>query len=172
MKYGLLLVLGLSVGVLGASSSSTAPPLLPRRPVSFQQSFGLLERRNIFDSSRNGDVSERPRTTEILQPRRDLQTLTGLVLEDGAYSAFVEDGQSNVTTKYRVGDTTPGGKLTSAGMDSITLQAGGRTIHVWLGQNLSGMAPVATTNPTTEPIGPGGDMIERLRQRRLQELHQ
>lgn len=163
----MVLAVAISVGTQGAS----APPvLLPRRPVSFAQSFRLLLVRNIFDASRTTDrgTYRSSTTTTTFQPQSTL-TLTGLVYEAGAYSAFVEDSRSNVTTKYRIGDRVGSGQITAAGMDYIDLNVRGRMLHIYLGQTLSGSNPGATTNPTTEP-SPGNDILERLRQRRLEEM--
>jgi hypothetical protein len=170
---GVLMIVLLGIVALGATVPGRIqpPPLLPRRPVSFAQSFRLLMERNIFDASRSPYVNQPVFSTTTATVQQNSLTLTGLVYEDGTYAAFVENSGTNTTTKYKIGDAVSGGKIIGAGMDYVDLLSGGRTIHVILGQNMSGMSPVATTNPTTEP-SPGNDMIERLRLRRLQELHQ
>lgn len=163
-----------AAAALGATSQTTrVPPLLPHRPVSFADSYRLLERRNIFDSSRNGDTEDR-RPIVYTPPAVNTFTLTGLEHEDGAYSAFIENSLTNLTTEYKVGDTVSNGKITAVGMDYLDLNTNGRTIRVYLGQTLAGTSPTsATTNPSsTQPASPEDSMIERLRQRRLNELKQ
>jgi hypothetical protein len=171
-SMGVLMIVLLAIVALGTTAPVRIPPppLLPRRPISFAQSFRLLLERNIFDSSRSPYVYQtNVTTTPTVQ--QNMLTLTGLVEEGGAYAAFIENSGTNTTTKYKIGDAVSGGKIIGAGMDYVDLLTGGRTIHVTLGQNMSGMSPVATTNPTTAP-SLGSDMEERLRQRRMQELHQ
>ena len=152
---------------LSTAAPTTAPTPLIRPAGSFSQEYQLLTRRNIFDQNRRY-VS--PTLVQVQTPGQETLTLTGLVLENGQYAAFIEDSRGAATTKYHVGDTVDGGKITAAGMDYIMFTAGTRTIRVDLGRTLAGTSPTTTTSATTVPVGPGGDMLERLRQRRLLEL--
>src|SRR5262249_1169520 len=93
-----------AAAAFGATSQPTkVPPLLPHRPYRFTDSYALLERRNIFDSSRNGDTF--PGTTSVAPIAAPVNTftLTGLEHEDGAYAAFIENSVTNLTTEYKVG---------------------------------------------------------------------
>ena len=104
-----------------SAGSRCAPPLLPHRPISFTTSFRLLLERNIFDASRSPYVSHPSTISSITTTPQNMLTLTGLVEEGDAYSAFIENSGTNTTTKYKIGDTVAGGKIIAAGMDYLDL---------------------------------------------------
>ncbi|HWB53505.1 MAG TPA: hypothetical protein VG722_04905 [Tepidisphaeraceae bacterium] len=163
-------VVGFVAAVTSAATPTTSnvPPLLPHRPANFMERYQLLIQRNIFDSNRQA-YSYHPTTSVETVQVQNTFTLTGLVLENGAYSAFIEDSRTQTTSKYKIGDSVSGGKITAAGIDHIELNTGGKTIRVDLGQTLAGTTP-AVAAPTTAP-SPGNDIIERLKERRMLELH-
>jgi hypothetical protein len=159
----------LAMTAMGAAPTTNVPPLLPHRPANFTERYGLLLQRDIFDANRTV-ASYHPTTSIGPVQAQNTFTLTGLVHEDGAYSAFIEDSRTGQTTKYRIGDVVSGGKIMAVGMDHIELNTAGKVIRVDLGQTLSGQAP--TTSPTTQPSSnPENNIIEMLRERRERELH-
>lgn len=159
-------------------AAATAPTPLVHHPASFTDAYQLLVERNIFDRNRrvyHPSARASTSSTGVQNPF----TLTGLVREHGTYSAFIEDSRSGTTTKYELGDSVGGGKISAVGLDHIDFTQDGRTMSIALGQTLAGTTPGPTemagssgASPTTGPSGNIQDILERLRQRRLQELHQ
>jgi hypothetical protein len=153
------------------------------RPTNFADGYRVLLDRNIFSRSRTAPSrTGGPATTApVTQPRGGL-VLTGVVREANEYVVFIEDTRVNTTTRYHVGDTVGDGKITAAGLDHIEVTTAGRPVTVELGSMVQGTAGAigygspgadgstgTTSAPGTPSGGGAGDILERLRQRRLQE---
>jgi hypothetical protein len=156
------------------------------RPTNFADGYRALLDRNIFSRSRTAPArGGGPATTApVTQPRGGL-VLTGVVHEGNEYVVFIEDTRVNTTTRYHVGDAVGDGKITAAALDHIEVTTAGRPVSVELGNTVQGTAGAVgygtpgadgstgtTSAPGTPSGGGAGDILERLRQRRLQETKQ
>jgi hypothetical protein len=119
--------------------------------------------------------------------------LKGIVQEDDAFIAFLEDTRGGQILRVRKGDSVARGVIKALGLDSIEYQLDDRTITVTMGYDLEGgqgaitmaqLYELSETTPTTPQEGatsapgessPSEDEAEILRQlmeRRKQQLGQ
>jgi hypothetical protein len=89
-------------------------------------------------------------------------------------TAFLEDENSGEISPVQVGDQIAQGKISAITLDQLEYQSGGRTLHLSVGDNLSGERMYG--GPTSMPVnldfaGPTGDILKRLAQQRLKELN-
>ncbi|MGE5609949.1 MAG: hypothetical protein ACM359_11895 [Bacillota bacterium] len=155
---------------------------------SFMEKFGLIVQRNIFARNR-AQTSQRPSTRSDPPPKpAAFHILTGIVRrEDGdGYLAFIEDTRAGTTNKVLVGSTIAQGTVKRIDFGAIEFETDGRLVTVEIGKSLVGSSSVpqaSTTQPSSESGSadssartgsgssvPSGDVAERMRQRRLQEL--
>jgi hypothetical protein len=175
--------------------STQAPSYATTHPTNFLEAYRLVLDRNIFSKTRviYREASSTTLPTGYLSSSSSSQiqpalTLTGVTRESGTTTALIEDRRSGRTSFYHLGDTLENGKITAIDLDSIEYTLNnGQAARVALGNPLLGgptyavSASSGTSAPTTGPSsfgaapassGSGGDtndLIERLRQRRLQE---
>jgi hypothetical protein len=121
--------------------------------------------------------------------------LTGVTLDGNVATASIEDRRGGRTSLYRVGDALGDGKITAINIDSIEYTAGnGQAARVDLGRAIEGgpmysvssgspgssfpgstgsssTTAASPASPAPSPSGGGdtNDILERLRQKRLQE---
>ncbi|MHC4520922.1 MAG: hypothetical protein ACYTAS_20210, partial [Planctomycetota bacterium] len=112
----------------------------------------------------------------------------GVVQEDGAFIAFVEDTRSSTVLRLRAGDQIARGVIKTLTLDSLEYQMAERTFTVQLGFDLEGghgavtmdelmeyseMPAASTTGeatPSEAPTGEQADILRQLMERRQQEL--
>lgn len=169
-------------------SSRTSSRHSTTQPASFIEDYRLVLDRNIF--SRTRVIYREPTSTQPSAPisyqSQPALAFTGVTEDGGTVTAFIEDRRSGRTTLYHVGDGIGDGqKITSINLDSIEYTTkDGRAVRVELGNALesgpsyavSSGSPVTnpstgtvTTPGTTGGSGDSNDILEKLRQRRLQE---
>ena len=148
--------------------------------------FALLVSRSVFVHGRMPDIQNSGNSNGAaasVPPRPETALLfNGATNADGELVAFVEDTTAGKVLKLKVGDPVARGKVAGITLDSFDYDSAGRRQRIALGQNLDGEAGTATSRPTTSaspsgssgPLTPGGtgpmDMLERMRQKRAQEL--
>ena len=145
--------------------------------------YSLLVSRSVFVHGRMTDI--RPVDpnggTPISVPPRPEKSLlfNGATKADGELVAFIEDMTAGKVLKLRVGDPVARGKIAAITLDTFDYDSGGKVRQIMLGQNLDGEAGLPTSRPTTSSSSPGSstpggspltDILERLRQKRAQEL--
>jgi hypothetical protein len=151
--------------------------------------YRLVLDRNIFSKNRviYREASTMPTgyrsTSYQTQPAL---SLTGVTRESGVATALIEDRRSGRTSFYHVGDVLGEGKVVAINLDGIEYQTNnGQAVRVELGSALTSgptytVAGSSGGGPTTGPSsfgatptssggGDSNDLLERLRQRRLQE---
>ena len=126
------------------------------------------------------DGSEKP------VPVRPEKTMlfNGSTRADGEWVALIEDTVAARIVKVSVGDALAQGKVSAITLNTLDYDAGGKVRQISLGQNLDGESITGATTrpsmaggtPSSGPAAPGGaggglaDILERLRQKRMQEL--
>jgi len=151
--------------------------------------LSILQNRSIFIKGRQYDTGGRGfnerGNNDFAPPVRSepMPIFTGAGDANGTIVGVLEDSMGNVQ-RIKVGDLLRQGRVTKITLDSMEYETGGRTVHVALGQDLSGMggsdssysgysssssSTSTSTSSTTQPSGPANSVLERLRQRRLQE---
>src|SRR3989442_999686 len=123
---------------LAASAAAPATPPAPGSPA-------IIASRNLFSPTR----SEAPTTPGGLTqgPLVAKPNLYGVVLQDGAPIAYLEDPVTKRVAAYRVGDTVAGGRLTKIAADHVILARPEGALDVRLHDP-------ARPRPTV-PMGPG-----------------
>ncbi|OLC18069.1 MAG: hypothetical protein AUH29_00075 [Candidatus Rokubacteria bacterium 13_1_40CM_69_27] len=123
---------------LAASAAAPATPPAPGSPA-------IIASRNLFSPTR----SEAPTTPGGLTqgPLVAKPNLYGVVLQDGAPIAYLEDPVTKRVAAYRVGDTVAGGRLTKIAADHVILARPEGALDVRLHDP-------ARPRPTL-PMGPG-----------------
>lgn len=183
----LLLPAGLVV-FLAAGATPTGAPA--SRPSGSWDSYRLVVTRNIFARDRSARSRVRPvfsqPTTTYGSGQQEL-VLFGVVVQDGLRLGLFEDTQTHQTVRVPAGQVVGRGTVVSVSLDGVEYRSGGATRNIAIGESLSGLpaAPRASA-PTSLPAGsatsgtatgPGepadkgaSDILERMRQRRAQEL--
>ena len=175
------------------ADQSPAPPATPSeqpsRRVSYSDRYSILSERNIFlrDRSRgssNGIGGSTTNPSASTQPSRRLPEetllLTGIVLEDGEYRAYVEDQVNARILRVSQGDAIARGRVVSIELDAIEYEMGGiggsastgsstgdggaeaKRTFVAIGNDLTGRQPAfsggfdAAAMATTSPVMPTG----------------
>jgi hypothetical protein len=181
------LTVGLLISLLAAALGA-APAQAATGTQQDWNEYRLLVERNVFRRDRGPRQEPRrgPRTVPAPpRPERSI-VLTGIAVQGDQRIAFLEDRRSGVTTRVEAGQKIASGAVTEVQGDRIKYEAGGTALEVQIGQNLEGGlgtgAPAASVtaagegaaegaaSETTTPAGAAGDVLERLRQRRLREL--
>ena len=148
----------------------------------YRQTYGVLSESNIFlrERTRRTYVAE-PSSRPALPPAAPEKSfvLTGIVIEDGAYRAYVEDANRRSFVRLRV---------VGIDIDAIAYEYDGQVSWVMLGQDLSG-SQVATWSSTTlagsagpttgpsdagpplDPNDPNLTIEQRMRLRRMLEMN-
>ena len=170
------------------TSTAASQAILSARSVAvakvMPKDFALLVSRSVFVHGRMPDIrppGPGPGPTPTQRPEKAL-LFNGATNADGELVAFVEDITAGKVLKLRVGDPVARGKVAGITLESFDYDSAGKKQRIALGQNLDGEAGTATSRPTTSdspsgfsgPLTPGGtgpmDMLERMRQKRAQEL--
>lgn len=169
-----------------------------QRPTNASDSwdtYKIVVERNMFSRQRSPRVDRsRRRQVPVAPPAPDPESyvvLKGIIQEDGAFMAFLEDTQSGQILRVRQGDIVVRGKIKSLTLDSIEYEFEDKTTTVTMGLNLqggrdgtsfTGMYELLQTSSTTPAEGttesstpPSEDEAEILRQlmeRRQQQVGQ
>ena len=126
MKPRILLAAALLISALGAAAPSTRPTGSPSARASYSDRYGLLEDRNIFvrerSSRRNGRDRSASTTQAAPRPPEEKFVLTGVVLEDEGYRAYVEDVERMQTLRLAPGDTIARGRVAAIMLDAIAYE--------------------------------------------------
>jgi hypothetical protein len=192
LLFAMMSVVILSAVVLAAD---TQPPRQ-----NYGDRYNVLSERNIF-------MRERGRPAPSSRPRNDYSSqsqpapvpeatyvLTGIVLEEGQYRAYVEEAGTGRVHRLAVGDAIARGHVLEIDIDAIAYSSNGKGTWVSIGNDLLGKPfsgfPSAlsrylssgagsTTGPSTtgpsagsslpiDPNSPNLSIEERMRLRRLQ----
>lgn len=160
--------------------------------------YEIIVERNIFSRTR-GQRRQAPQaeggpSRPVVVPNPESYfVLKGIVRQNAAYIAFVEDTRDGQVLRVRQGDDVARGTVKNLTLDALEYQIDDRTVSVELGYNLEGgfgtaavsvddwydlsqtAAPSDGPEDTAEPPAPTGDEADILRQlmeRRQQELNQ
>ncbi|MDB5299211.1 MAG: hypothetical protein JWO87_874 [Phycisphaerales bacterium] len=74
--------------------------------------------------------------------------LKGVSLEDGVYTAFIEDSVTRETRGLHAGEAVARGMITAMSLDGIDYATGGRVLRISIGQTLDGATPPAPAYPS------------------------
>jgi hypothetical protein len=105
----------------------------------FNEQYGIITERNIFMRDRR--VRER---NDFRGPSRPPLTpeqtfvLTGVVIEDDEYHAYLEDISRRTIQKMTVGSELARGKIVDMDIDAIAYESNGKVTWVLVGSNLTG----------------------------------
>jgi hypothetical protein len=195
-----LLMAGVLLTLVAAGMSAATPATKPapsENKVTWD-SYRLIVTRNIFSRDRRAPTRERTPTYTPSAPRPQPTgpnlVLTGVVVQETQCIAFFEDSASGDTTGAVAGQALAKGRVRSVCLDGVEYESGGVCRKIAIGQSLDGQsvsfdrtptasapAGTATTSSTSEPSTssqPSGsgdkgtnDVLERMRQRRQQELN-
>lgn len=145
------------------------------------QDFRVLATRNIFVRDHSQfESGDRPRGRSRDSGDAGQPVLTGIGQRGSERAAFVEDPRSGNTLRLTAGQSLEGGRVVSVSLDALVYEHDGVVRNIEIGQNLSGSSTtLSATAATSQPdvTSEGGDssasstnsILERLRQRRLQE---
>lgn len=175
-----------------SAASEDALPVIAT-PIPISENFALLNDRSPFvpwvqRERRSGGGRSGPSQVESAETRQQSNLVfNGVTVTDGKPVAFIEDMTEGRVYQYHVGDSIAGGKVAQITLDAVDYETNGRRTHVTIGENLQGASAwdmtygVAPAMPSTQPTGQpsetstgsGGSadsVLEKMRQRRLQEL--
>lgn len=189
MHRQVAIILGLPLLILASVAASAAAPenSADARKAAWDD-YQILITRNIFSRDRS---PQRPTQIAVPpplpRPENPAFVLTGVTVCGEVRTAFFENNQTGETVQVSTGGTVGGGTVASISLDSVEYSSGGATRKIAVGENLAGVAgtlsgPAASTSQpavSEAAASPGGagndsakDIIERMRQRRLQETRQ
>lgn len=82
--------------------------------------------------------------------------LRGVLVQDGQFTALIEDLASKSAQRLKAGDPLGPGRIATITLDGIGYESGGRTTQVAIGQNLLGAALPPPPSPPPPAPPPGG----------------
>lgn len=157
--------------------------------------YEIILQNNIFSRDRRpkvvGQPEAKPEQEEVVVRPESYYRLKGLVQEDGAFIAFIEDARYNNVLQLREGQSVARGTIQNLTLDSLeyNYQDSDKTVTVQIGRDLEGgfgtvtrsdimqWTPTETpsdapsTSTSSEPAtGDEADILEQLRQRRQEQL--
>jgi hypothetical protein len=175
----------LLTGAWGAAPPPQAPS--GNRNATWEE-YRLVLDRNIFSRDRGARPQPRSFRSSVTRTAEDYLILTGVGAQEGLDRvAFFEDAQSGQLFTVSVGRPLGRGILTAISLDSVEYRAAGVTRRIAVGENLTGVVASAYSlaassqadeeggsAATTQPLDTAGkssnDILEKMRQRRLQEI--
>ena len=136
----------------------TPPPTTeePARGTTPLAAYDVVAGKNLFNPSRSeaGTASVAPAARPVLY---------GIVLKDGAPSAFLEDPVTKKVVGYKVGDAVAGGELERIEADRVVIRRGDDTFEVLL-KDPQKPRPVVTAQPMApglpQPQPPGAPAVQ------------
>jgi hypothetical protein len=141
------------------------------------QDFEVLNLRNIFYKGYLPAPGEEGRGASEYEIRHAPETMfifNGVTITDGKPTAFLENTNEGTVVQVHVGDAVAKGKIVNIAIDNLDYEANGKVTRVQIAQNLAGgngWGTTASTEPSTTGSGAADAMLEKLRQKRLQELN-
>jgi hypothetical protein len=162
-----------SGGFTSATSRPNGPDLSSSAPMP--DDFAVLNLRNIFFKGHlpSPDAGQQGSSSFEVHSVETTYIFNGVTITDGKPVAFLENTDSGAVMQAHVGDTIARGKIVNIALDSLDYQANGRVTRVQIGQNLAGgngWGTTATSEPSSTGSASTDAMLEKLRQKRLQEL--
>jgi hypothetical protein len=163
--------------IFAADSAAPAPTSAnpPAKPPNYNERYGVLSERNIFLRERGvrparsyGATSRDSSSYQATRPPPEAAyVLTGIVLEDGLYRAYVEDTSTGRVHRLAVGDSIARGHVLEIEIDAIAYDLNGRGTWITPGSDLRGQPfsgfptalsryMAASTNPSSSSGGSGG----------------
>jgi len=165
------------------SSESSAPTTRPGDQLiassgPIPQDFEILNYRNIFYKGHLPSPDTGNRSAAAVIAPHTLETVlmfNGVTITDGKPTAFLENTDQGTVLQVHIGDAVAQGKVVAIALDSLEYQLNGQAqpTHVLIGQNLAGSntwGTVAASQPSSTGSASTDAMLEKLRQKRLQEL--
>lgn len=156
--------------------------------------YELILERNMFSRQRGQRQPERddgPRRPAVMPNPESYFRLKGVVQEDGAFIAFVEDTQTNRVLKLRAGDAVARGTVKTLTLDTLEYQREDQVTTIQMGQDLEGglgavtmgelmeWSPSGSSSSTPAGASPSGtsadepsDVLKQLLERRQKQLGQ
>jgi len=178
------LLLTLVFASVAAGATPTSGPAVARN--TSWDSYQIILTRNIF--SRDRSTGRTAYSRPAPRSGRHYMVLTGVAMQGPDRVAFFEDNQTGEATVTWVGQALGNGTVVSVSLDSVEYRSGDLTRTIMVGESLSGptdslgsaSAASGPADGTSEAdAGPGGvrggpadSVLERMRQRRLQETNQ
>jgi hypothetical protein len=174
----LVLALTLLGAAVGDAAGAGGPE--PTEEATWERYEVLLER-NIFARrrGRTAVASERPEEPPPPTPERYVY-LRGVTRVGDEFVAFLEDTRSGQVTQVHAGEEAVRGEVSRVWLGGIGYVQGGGEVEVAVGENLEKSASAQSAGPVAETEGgeaathaagaPPSDLLERLRQRRQEEL--
>jgi len=168
------------VGILGAllflaalcPTAWTATPAAKATANSWESYQGIVTN-NIFSRDRRNRSTSQPNG----RGGPPEWVLTGIASCGDAPVAFFEENQSGQVVWATVGTGVGGAEVVGLCLDSVNVRLGGIARCVRVGQNIRGESssmPSGTGGSGVSASSPSGsgssDILERMRQRRLQEM--
>jgi hypothetical protein len=136
-------------------AATTTPPATPAPAPGAGAGYATVASRNLFSPTR----TEAPPAPASATPVVNLPkpNLYGVVLQEGAPIAYLEDPVTKRVARYRVGDTVAGGTVTTIESDSVVLSRPDGQIAVRLHDPTRPRpaAPPAAGPGTPAPGAPG-----------------
>jgi hypothetical protein len=175
------LLFGSTAMLLVAATIFAADPSAAPAPskVNYNERYGVLSEHNIFLRERGKPAraayvpSSQSSYSQYTKPVPEATyVLTGIVLEEGQYRAYVEDTSTGRVLRLAVGDTVARGHVLEIEIDAIAYDLNGKGTWITVGSDLRGQPfsgfptalsryMAATTNPsrsgTSGGGGPGGN---------------
>jgi hypothetical protein len=149
--------------------------------------FAALWEHNIFLRDR-GHPAPAPSTTRPAASRTPEESLvlTGIVLEEDGFHAYVEDADSSKVLKLSEGDSIARGRIVDMDLNAVEYARGDQQTWIAVGSNFAGQATLlgaapstddssssSSTQPTTLPFNPNDPNLtveQQMKLRRRQEL--
>jgi len=162
-------------------------------------SFNIVSERNIFSPNRRPSRPAIESSTPEVAPKTDSITLTGVLISDYGSVAFFDSTLPEYGVDIELGGSIAGYQITEIQIDGLKLTRDGQQTELPLGSGLSrqdegewklsseNLAPttsetqdifsaeqssIVTTAESTSAGSSSSDLLERLRERRRQELEQ
>lgn len=172
MRPAVILLLPL---IAGATAAMAAPAT---RPAPMPSQFDVLLNRSIFVKG-HPPASPRPPTSRpVHQPLEAVLVFNGVTQVGAQRTAFIENRSTGQVSLVRVNDDIAQGKIIGISLDSLQYESNGKVTRISIGDNFQGTPareptsrPSGTTNPATAASPEMQSVLERLRQRRMKELH-
>ena len=174
------------------AQQSAAPTTRPQSRLSYSDQYSSLEDHNIFlkdrRTRRRDDRSSSTRPAQ--KTAEELLVVTGIVVEEGVYTAYVEDTDSHAVTKLSPGQRIARGTVGACDIDAVEYIRDGKSNWIQIGQDFTGknsyaFAPAtlsafpsaSASEPTTMPadlkgLNPNDPNLtteQRMRLRRMLE---
>lgn len=152
--------------------------------------YKVIVERNIFLPERSRPVQRLQ--APVIERRVEPEVfLVGIARQGDEYIAVVEDRRARTTSRYKVGEETPQGRIAAITIDHVVFEKNEGATEVNVGARLASVSPAGVqAEQTVEEAGSGssaeaadqarpsdasggdaGSILERMRQRRQRELN-